>query len=114
MSAEELNQALKGHEFALFCSDPRCPTGRVRWLGFTASLGKAGVAGINFDGKPGKSFVVAVDLLRSLTVEAPTEQQQRVALDLFRLQQLMRKSDTASKTSEDEDAGYTQNYDVRI
>ena len=106
--AEELNTLLKGHDFALCCQDARCPTGRVRWLGFNVGLGKVGVAAVKWDKtSTGKTFVVALDLIRNACFpDKPTDE--RVALALTSLQELVKKR---SKIIDDDDGcDYTQNY----
>ena len=106
--AEELNTLLKGHDFALCCQDSRCPTGRVRWLGFNVALGKVGVAAVKWDKtSTGKTFVVALDLIRNACFpDKPTDE--RVALALTSLQELVKKR---SKIIDDDDGcDYTQNY----
>ena len=85
--AEELNTLLKGHDFALCCQDARCPTGRVRWLGFNIGLGKVGVAAVKWDKtSTGKTFVVALELIRNFP-DKPNDE--RVALALTSLQELV-------------------------
>ena len=107
--AEELNTLLKGHDFALCCQDSRCPTGRVRWLGFNIGLGKVGVAAVRWDKtSTGKTFVVALDLIRN---DKPTDE--RVALALKSLQELVKKRSKFSSTRDDDDGcDYTPNYDA--
>ena len=101
--AEELNTLLKGHDFALCCQDSRCPTGRVRWLGFNVALGKVGVAAVKWDKtSTGKTFVVALDLLRNACfVDKPTDE--RVALALTSLQELVKKRSKFISTLDDDD-----------
>ena len=110
--AEELNTLLKGHDFALCCQDARCPTGRVRWLGFNVGLGKVGVAAVKWDKtSTGKTFVVALDLLNACFVDKPTDQ--RAALALTSLQELVKKRSKFSSTRDDDDGcDYTPNYDA--
>ena len=110
--AEELNTLLKGHDFALCCQDARCPTGRVRWLGFNIGLGKVGVAALKWDKtSTGKTFVVALELIRN--PDKPNDE--RVALALTSLQELVSKRSKISSTHDDDDVcGYTPNYDTRI
>ena len=109
--AEELNTLLKGHDFALCCQDSRCPTGRVRWLGFNIALGKVGVAAVRWDKtSTGKTFVVALDLIRNACFpDKPTGQ--RVALALTSLQELVKKR---SKIIDDDGCDYTPNYDAAV
>ena len=104
--AEELNTLLKGHDFALCCQDSRCPTGRVRWLGFNVGLGKVGVAAVKWDKtSTGKTFVVAAGLLRN---DKPTDE--RVARALTSLQELVKKR--SKFDDEDDGCDYTPNYDA--
>ena len=112
--AEELNTLLKGHDFALCCADARCPTGRVRWLGFNVGLGKVGVAAVKWDKtSTGKTFVVALDLIRNACFpDKPTDE--RVALALTSLQELVKKRSKISSTHDEDVCGYTRNYDTRI
>ena len=106
--AEELNTLLKGHDFALCCADARCPTGRVRWLGFNIGLGKVGVAAVRWDKtSTGKTFVVALGLIRNACFpDKPTDE--RVARALTSLQELVKKG--SKFDDEDDGCDYTQNY----
>ena len=68
MSADSLNNVLRGCDFQLRYADPRCETGRVRFVGVSSNgIGKVGVAAIKRNNTPSKrAFVLAANQLRPI------------------------------------------------
>ena len=80
---EELAEKLKGSDFHLAGPDSICQPGRVRWLGFDAKVGKAGVASLTMGLPIGQYQQLSPDMIHPAK-DAVAE----VRAALSRLQQL--------------------------